>query len=158
MKREDNFRLPRWHELPSIDLYLEQVLSLIDEWLGEYMLYSDSKHVMTKTMVNNYVKQKFIKAPVNKKYDKMSVASLFVIAVLKSVYAINEIAELIKFALDADNPEASYNKFCGLTEEAVGKAFSNEDVFANVCSSFACQLYVKRIYLKEKNINSVEEK
>ena len=29
----EQFRLPRWEELPSIDLYLDQVLSLLEEWL-----------------------------------------------------------------------------------------------------------------------------
>lgn len=32
-----NFKLPRWNDLPGIDLYLEQILSLIDNWIGEYM-------------------------------------------------------------------------------------------------------------------------
>ena len=88
----EQFRLPRWGELPSIELYLDQVLSLLEEWLGEYLTV-DGKRIMTKTMVNNYVKQKFISPPVNKKYDRTAVASLFVIAVLKPVYTINEISK-----------------------------------------------------------------
>ena len=62
----DQFKLPRWEELPSVDLYLEQMLTLVDEWLGEY-LSVDGKKVVTKTMVNNYVKQQYLNAPVNKK-------------------------------------------------------------------------------------------
>ena len=81
------FKLPRWEELPSIDLYLEQVLSLLEDWLKDWLSF-DEKKIMTKTMVNNYVKQRFIPAPVNKKYDKTAVASLFVIAILKPVYTI----------------------------------------------------------------------
>ena len=29
-----DFQLPRWQQLPSVPLYLEQVLALLEEWLG----------------------------------------------------------------------------------------------------------------------------
>lgn len=155
----EQFRLPRWEELPSMDLYLDQVLSLLDEWLGDYLSF-DGKKIMTKTMINNYVKQKFIAPPVNKKYDRVAVASLFVIAILKPVYTINEISRLIKMALRASDKETSYNEFCKLIEEAVEHAFHGtsmpketnpndpHDLFWNVCNAFACQLYVRNIYLQ----------
>lgn len=153
------FKLPRWEDLPSIDLYLDQVLSLLDTWLGPYLTF-DGKKVMTKTMINNYVKQKFIAAPVNKKYDRTAVASLFVIAILKPVYTIEEISRLIRLSLRTNGKENAYNQFCSLIEEAVGHAFrgttmekaANPDdprgLFWNVCNSFACQLYVRNIYLQ----------
>ena len=28
------FHLPRWHELPSIDLYMDQLISLIERYLA----------------------------------------------------------------------------------------------------------------------------
>ena len=41
-------RLPRWDELPDIDLYLDQVLTLLDKYLGLFCLKrvmaSDSQH------------------------------------------------------------------------------------------------------------------
>ncbi|MEG1315221.1 MAG: DUF1836 domain-containing protein [Anaerovoracaceae bacterium] len=160
------FKLPRWGELPTIDLYLEQVLWLIDEWLGAYM--SDGKKpVMTKTMVNNYVKQKFIAPPVNKKYDTLAVASLFVIAILKSVYTMHEISKLILLAINFNDHENAYNQFCQMTENAVEEAFScrtmikKEDsndpryILWNACSSFACQLYVKKTFLQIENIENI---
>lgn len=154
----ENFRLPRWEELPPIELYLDQVLSLLDEWLGAYLTF-DGKKIMTKTMINNYVKQKFIPSPVNKKYDRMAVASLFVIAVLKPVYTINEIARLTRLAIRTIEPEAAYNEFCQMVEEAVeltfrGEAMPKNDfrqdprgILRNVCNSFASQLYVRNVYL-----------
>ena len=38
-RRKDlaEFKLPRWDDLPSMDLYLEQILELLDEWLGDYL-------------------------------------------------------------------------------------------------------------------------
>ncbi|MGN0659197.1 MAG: DUF1836 domain-containing protein [Emergencia sp.] len=155
----EQFKLPRWEELPSIDLYLDQVLSLLEEWLGPYLTF-DGKKVMTKTMINNYVKQKFIAAPVNKKYDRTAVASLFVIAILKPVYTIEEIARLIRLAVRTSCPENSYNQFCQTVEQAVEHAFKGTSmkkefsegdprwILWNVCNSFACQLYVRNIYLQ----------
>lgn len=155
----EQFKLPRWKELPSIDLYLEQVLSLLDNWLGDYLTF-DGKKIMTKTMVNNYVKQKFIEAPVNKKYGRTEVASLFVIAILKPVYSIEEISRLIRLSLRISDKETAYDYFCSLIEEAVSHAFYGTPMaktdnpadprylFWNVCNSFACQLYVRNIYLQ----------
>lgn len=153
------FKLPRWDDLPSIDLYLDQVLSLLDEYLGEY-LEVDGKKIMTKTMINNYVKQKYLRAPVNKKYDRFAVASLFVIAILKPVYTIEEISKLIKLSARVAGPETGYNQFCDYIEQAVMHAFEGtvmpkipkkEDqrwILWNVCNSFACQLYARNIYLQ----------
>lgn len=156
-KDDLKFVIPRWNQLPNIDLYLEQVLQLMEEWLSSYMIL-DGKKIMTKTMVNNYVKQKLINPPVNKKYDKLGVASLFVICVLKSVYSMDEICHLIELALEVNNKEISYNRFCNAIEEAVlqvfsGQAFPKRDelndaqyLMYNVARSFACKLYVKECY------------
>ncbi len=160
----EQFKLPRWEELPSIDLYLEQVLSLLDDWLGDYLTV-DGKKIMTKTMVNNYVKQKFIPAPVNKKYDKTAVASLFVIAILKPVYTIQEISRLIRLAIRTSEANEAYNEFCMLVESAGEHAFhctampktptktDPRGILWNVCNSFACQLYVRNIYLQSHRKN-----
>lgn len=114
----------------------------------------------TKTMVNNYVKQQYLKAPVNKKYDRLAIAWLFVIAILKPIYTIEEISRFIKLALDFAAPAMVFNQFCEMTEQAVSHAFKRtampkvkkegdpRDLFWNLCNSFACQLYVKKIYLQ----------
>ena len=155
----EQFKLPRWGDLPSMDLYLEQVLTLVDEWLGDYMS-TDGKKIMTKTMINNYVKQQFLKAPVNKKYDRFTVACIFVIAILKPIYTIEEIKRFIDQALSFDSAALVYDQFCDMLEEAVMHAFNRtampkpkidgdpRDLFWNLCNSFACQLYVKKIYLQ----------
>lgn len=150
--------LPRWKELPDMDLYLEQVLSLLDARLSG-QLPGKRKQVLTRTMVNNYVKQKIIPAPVNKKYTKQTVAALFLVACLKNIYAISDIARLIAIAMkDRDMAEA-YDEFCDYMEGAVEKAFSNGEKAArqdgvdylmeNVAGSFACQLFVMKNHLNK---------
>ena len=153
-----NFKLPRWKDLPGIDLYLEQILSLIDNWIGKYMGF-DGKRIMTKTMVNNYVKQGFIPAPVNKKYDREAVGSLFIIALLKHIYQIEEIHTLIRQAIDGHDTEEFFDYFCDIMEKAVHHAVNgttmekvipardSRGICWNVCNSVACQMYVKAVFL-----------
>ncbi len=155
----EHFKLPRWHDLPSVDLYLEQVLELLDEWLGDYLCL-DGKKIMTKTMINNYVKHQYINAPENKKYDRLTTACLFVIAILKPVYTIEEISRLIKLSFESSDASKAFDQFCELIEQAVSHAFCRtsmskhktdsdpRDLFWNVCNSFACQLYVRYVYLQ----------
>ena len=160
-KTLEQFKLPRWNELPSVDQYLEQVLSLLDEWLGDYLAPNGGK-VLTRTMVNNYVKLKYIPAPENKKYGRLTIACLVVISLMKPVYTIEEISRLIQLGIDFKDAEFSYDQFCEMVEQAVQHAFegtsmpkfetSNDprDLFWHVCNSFACQLYVRHVYLRSE--------
>ena len=64
-----NFHCPRYDELPSIDLYLDQVISILSDTLDD--LYpEDEDKVITGTMINNYVKCRAIEPPNKKKYSK----------------------------------------------------------------------------------------
>ena len=54
-------RLPRWDELPDIDLYLDQVLTLLDKYLGPF-LPENGGHALTASMINNYVKLRIVPA------------------------------------------------------------------------------------------------
>ena len=47
--------LPRWDELPELDLYMDQVVTLVERYLNPLMSQSKEK-LLTKSMVNNYVK------------------------------------------------------------------------------------------------------
>ena len=68
----NNFELhlPRWKELPNIDLYIDQVVTLINETLAPILTKSDTEKnnlLLTKNMINNYVKNKIIEPPIKKK-------------------------------------------------------------------------------------------
>ena len=103
---------------------------------------------------------KYIPAPANKKYGRLTIACLVVIALMKPVYTIEEISRLIQLGIDFKDAEFSYDQFCEMIEQAVQHAFegtsmpkfetSNDprDLFWHVCNSFACQLYVRHVYLR----------
>ena len=57
LNRFSNIRLPEWDELPDLDLYMDQVISLLQRYLGQFP--SPDEKGITSSMINNYVKQKF---------------------------------------------------------------------------------------------------
>ena len=71
-RRKDlaEFKLPRWDNLPSIDLYLDQVVNYLERILKSYSLDKEEK-IITKTMINNYVKQGIMPAPEKKRYNRI---------------------------------------------------------------------------------------
>ncbi len=162
-KEIKDFHLPRWNELPNIDLYIDQLVCLLEEYLSGYIKSDNEKDekIITKTMINNYVKQDIIKPPINKKYNKEHVASLFVIFVLKQVYSISDIKKLIRLAIETSPIEQAYNRFCSELEKAIRIVFAEKNyvknsklseeqyILRNVVQSFANKLYVQRIYLKK---------
>lgn len=65
-----NFHIPRWNELPTIDIYSDQLVTYIEKYLNPYIGSADTP-VITKTMINNYVKQQVIHAPIKKNIGKI---------------------------------------------------------------------------------------
>ena len=88
-------RLPRWDELPDIDLYLDQVLTLLDKYLGPF-LPENGGHALTASMINNYVKLRIVPAPVKKRYGRVQLAYLLVIGLLKQVLPIPDVKALLE--------------------------------------------------------------
>ena len=123
----NNFHMPRWEEIPNIDLYMDQVLNYIENTLKDYIKIESDEKIITKTMVNNYVKQEILESPVNKKYNKLNIAKLFVICILKQVYSIGEIKNLINYALKKATPESVYNSFGYLLEELLKSTFNHTE-------------------------------
>ena len=147
------FKLPRWNDFPTIDIYLDQLVTYLDQNLKTYA--ADNPTIITKTMINNYVKQHVIPAPVKKKYNRHHIASLFVICLLKQVYSINNISDLISFAIDKTNIEKAYDNFCDELETAVKAVFSSvpytidkntppeKRLMRSLVLSFAHKLYIE---------------
>lgn len=156
-----SLHIPRWEELPSIDLYLDQVVTLIDKFLLPYLGNEDGSILITKTMINNYVKQGIIKPPEKKKYNKEHIACLFVICSLKTVYSISNISELIEVGITKFKVENSYNKFCTLFEYALKSIFKNKRIefpstnikeqilLQNVIQSVAYKIYVEKTFFNK---------
>ncbi|MBN2899606.1 MAG: DUF1836 domain-containing protein [Clostridia bacterium] len=77
-------------DIPKIPLYMDQLLGLFDQYFYNFRRDDDEK-IMTKTMVNNYVKAKVIDPPIKKKYGKEQLMMLTIIYQLKNILPINDI-------------------------------------------------------------------
>ncbi len=121
---EMTFAMPRWEELPTFDLYMDQVLGLVSKYLGTFSEVSDEGGLITKTMINNYVKQKLVSSPENKKYTRPQLAFILVISLLKRVLSITEIAKIKALVLDTMEMQPAYDLFCDELEAALQATFS----------------------------------
>ena len=149
----ENVHIPRWNELPNVDLYMDQILTFINSSLSECIKNGENEEkekeknqILTKTMINNYVKNNILEAPVKKKYSKTQCAKLFVICVLKQVFSMNEISSLINIALESTDISNAYNSFCSLFEEAIKSTFEKKE-FSKVDASNDKRYLLKSVLL-----------
>ncbi len=105
--------LPQWEELPDLELYMDQVLSLV----GRYLPAGEDRG-LTASMVNNYVKQKVLPPPVNKRYGRGHIAALLMICSLKSVMPISAVQQLFESRGGAEGLEELYADFRRLYTQA----------------------------------------
>ena len=56
-------------DIPNIDLYMDQVTTLMDTRLAASKRYPDDK-ILTKTMINNYTKNHLLPPSDKKKYSR----------------------------------------------------------------------------------------
>jgi hypothetical protein len=112
-------------EIPNIDLYMDQVLTFMNENLEDAKRYESDK-IMTKTMINNYAKNHLLPPPEKKKYSKEHMMVLMFIYYFKSILSIGDIQSIL-------NP---------LTESyfANGKELNLEKIYEEVFSLEAGQI------------------
>lgn len=121
-----NFHCPRFDELPTVALYKEQVIIYIEEILGS-ISFAYNQKILTPTMINNYVKQKVVYPPKDKKYNNKHIAYLIVVCVLKQILTIQEICQLINKQIEICKVEDAYNLFCEELENAMVSVFKTRD-------------------------------
>ncbi len=81
-------------DLPNIQLYMDQVTTFMDEQLESSKRYPDDK-ILTKTMINNYAKNRLLPPPEKKKYSKEHLLLLIFIYYFKNILTINDIQSLL---------------------------------------------------------------
>ena len=81
-------------KIPNINLYMDQVLSFMNENLENNMRDSKDKS-LTKSMINNYVKNDIIPKPENKKYLPQHIISLIYIFYLKQILSLDDVKTIM---------------------------------------------------------------
>ena len=82
-------------DIPGIDLYMDQVTTFLQENLRGLSRDPDGDKFLTKTMINNYVKNKVLFLPVKKKYNRDHIMLLIMIYYMKSFLSIGDIRSIL---------------------------------------------------------------
>jgi len=107
----DSYSLPKWDDLPDLDLYMDQVIILLTQYLN-YMPQDEGREkLITSSIINNYVRMKLIPAPQRKKYSKVHLAYLIMICTLKQSLSISHIQKLLPSGLTRDELRPIYDDF-----------------------------------------------
>lgn len=104
--------LPKWDSLPDLELYMDQVISLLCKSLYGGAEQTGAEKQITPAMINNYVKMGLLAPPVKKKYTRSHIAALMMICVLKQALSIQEIKELFTSGITEETLPQVYDYFC----------------------------------------------
>lgn len=113
--------LPRYAELPPIDLYMDQVLTYVEEHLRP--LISPEEKLLTSSMVNNYVKQHILPTPNRKRYTRDHIAYLISICLFKRTFSMGDIQKLLETQASTHTIARAYDFFCCAMEESLRTMF-----------------------------------
>lgn len=128
--------IPYWKDLPDLDLYLDQVLLMVNELTQ--VKTSPTDKGLTASMVNNYVKHAYIDKPIKKKYQKKQLARLIAITFLKNVFSIQEISQALNLLQEAHSSQEMYDDFAAYMN---GKDREVPELVQTACE--ALKLYYK---------------
>ena len=118
-----DFRIPRYAEIPTVGLYLEQASKYICEYLEPLGDFS-----LTPSMISNYVKKGLISSPVKKQYSREQIAYLFFIAVGKSVLSLDALSNFIALQKRTYGLQRAYDYFCEEFKNVLAFTFEVTDV------------------------------
>lgn len=93
IKHFEKLDIVKSEDIPDISLYMDQMTSFIDEKLASFKKEEDDK-LLTKTMINNYTKNKLLPPSDKKKYTKNHVMLLILIYFYKNVLSFADIKSL----------------------------------------------------------------
>ena len=106
-----NYRLPAWEEIHDIGLYMDQVVTLLRQYLDYLPPELKEEQVITPAAINNYVRKKIMPEPVKKKYYRTHIAYLIMICTLKQCMSISTLQTMIPMGLSTEELERTYTAF-----------------------------------------------
>ena len=104
----EKFDLPDWESLPELDLYMDQVILLLNRYLSP--MVGEEKYV-TASIINNYVRMKVMPPPVKKRYARIHLAYLIIICTLKQSLSISCIQRMLPPEHGEEDVRALYTDF-----------------------------------------------
>ncbi|MFA7366985.1 MAG: DUF1836 domain-containing protein [Bacilli bacterium] len=122
-----SFSLPKWKNLPDLDLYMDQVVTYLEREL-EPLSVDNKEKMITSSMVNNYVKGGLVNNPNQKKYSKEHLAYLLAICSIKQILTISEISSLFEFQKNNERQSNVIYEFFRTTQTEMIKSIANDSI------------------------------
>ncbi len=97
----------REEDLPNLDLYMDQILTLLDGELSANKRHPTDK-LVTKTMINNYSKEHLIQPVRGKKYTRLQMLQLLCVLNLKQTLSLTDVKALMEKAQDQASVGKAY--------------------------------------------------
>lgn len=113
--------LPLYAELPSLNLYMDQVIDEVNQFL---VPLTEAK--ITKSMINSYVKQGLVERPKKKRYSKQHLAEILVVSLMKPILSLDTIKKAIKIAVKVDPVNVAYDQFIRAFNEELSKTQTHQ--------------------------------
>jgi hypothetical protein len=101
-----SFHLPHWQDFPDFEIYMDQLVNLVNQYLEPLML-----DPVTPTMINNYVKKQVMFKPNKKRYRREHLAAVVTLTLLKTAFPLELIKEGFNTELTNLSAEAAYEHF-----------------------------------------------
>ena len=119
-----SYSLPSWDMLPDIELYMDQVVTVVTKYLETPNSSIVLNKPITSSMVNNYVKLGIIPPPIKKKYSKIHLCYLLIVCTLKQTLDMTTIQQIIPTNLDKESVKKTYDSFVKNQHTAFNYVFS----------------------------------
>lgn len=121
-------KLPLYDDLPKLELYMDQVVMLVNEYISHIFRLGVEEKQVTPSMINNYVKMKIIPAPIKKRYSRVHLSRLITICLLKQSLNISTIKNLLPQVETDDEHKQFFDEFSKSYSDALaeGMALINE--------------------------------
>ncbi len=103
-----NFKDIQYEDIPEIELYMDQVTSYLENRMKVFK-EDDNDKILTKTMINNYVKAGIIEKPIKKKYNRDHMAKMIMVYFLKNIISINDIEKMFEVNMKTDEFYRRFN-------------------------------------------------
>ena len=111
IKHFEELDIVKSEDIPNILLYMDQMTGFIDEKLRSFKREEEDK-LLTKTMINNYTKNKLLPPSDKKKYTKNHVMLLVLIYFYKNVLSFSDIKRLCDLSIyeNFEKEDESFSK------------------------------------------------
>ena len=168
IKSIQDFRFPKYHEIPDVGLFLEQVAKYISSFLAPL-----GDITVTGSMISNYVKKGLdvkkglVDNPVKKQYYRDQIAYLIFISMAKSVLSLEDIQLFIEIQKKTYDSKTAYEYFCRefekvlLSQSGMGEPLApleegapdEKVMLRNTSITLAHKIYLDKYFAKlhEKN-------